>query len=274
MPGPDRYVLFGHPVSHSWSPFIHGMFAKQSGADIHYSLMDVAPERFRRAVVEFFQSGGSGANVTLPHKQAAAELAHGLTDRAARAGAVNTIAVRWGDKLYGDNTDGAGLVHDLKANLGIRIAGYRVLVLGAGGAVRGVLGPLLAERPVELVIANRTVDRAERLAAEFIDLGAIRGVGFDAVGQEPWDIVINGTSASLAGEVPDLPARAVGPDSVCYDMAYARTDTPFQRWAASRGVRRSHKGWGMLVEQAAESWVVWRGTRPDTGPVLTALASL
>jgi shikimate dehydrogenase len=149
-----------------------------------------------------------------------------------------------------------------------------VLVLGAGGAVRGVLGPLLAERPAELVIANRTVDRAERLAAEFIDLGAIRGVGFDAVGQEPWDIVINGTSASLAGEVPDLPARAVGPDSVCYDMAYARTDTPFQRWAASRGVRRSHKGWGMLVEQAAESWVVWRGTRPDTGPVLTALASL
>jgi len=274
MPGPERYVLFGHPVSHSWSPFIHGMFAKQTGADVHYSLMDVAPARFRRAVVQFFEGGGRGANVTLPHKQAAAELVHGLTDRAARAGAVNTIAVRWGDKLYGDNTDGAGLVHDLKVNLGVRIEGHRLLLLGAGGAVRGVLGPLLAERPAELVIANRTVARGEKLAAEFADLGAIRGVGFDAVGQEPWDIVINGTSASLAGEVPDLPARAVGPDSVCYDMAYARTDTAFQRWAASRGVRRSHKGWGMLVEQAAESWVVWRGTRPDTGPVLAALASL
>jgi len=274
MPGPDRYVLFGHPVSHSWSPFIHGMFAKQMDADIHYSLMDVAPQRFRRAVVEFFAGGGRGANVTLPHKQAAAELVHGLTDRAARAGAVNTIALRWGDKLYGDNTDGAGLVQDLTVNLGVRLAGRRLLLLGAGGAVRGVLGPLLAERPAELVIANRTVVRAEKLAAEFQDLGAVSGIGFDAVGQGPWDLVINGTSASLAGEVPDLPARAVGPESVCYDMAYARTDTPFQRWAASRGVRRSHKGWGMLVEQAAESWVVWHGKRPDTTPVLTALGSL
>jgi len=274
MAGPDRYVLFGHPVSHSWSPFIHGMFAKQSGLDIQYGLMDVAPARFAEAVHEFFSGGGRGANVTLPHKRAAAELVHGLTTRAARARAVNTIAVRWGDKLQGDNTDGAGLVRDLTVNLGVSLTGRRVLLLGAGGAVRGALWPLLMERPAELMIANRTVGRAEQLAGEFADLGTIRAVGFDGVGQEPWDVVINATSASLAGEVPDLPARAIGTDSVCYDMAYGRGDTPFQRWAASRGVRHSHKGWGMLVEQAAESWVVWRGSRPDTAAVLAALASI
>jgi len=274
MAGPDRYVLFGHPVSHSWSPFIHGMFARQTGASVDYRLVDVAPARFRKTVLEFFVGGGLGANVTLPHKPAAAELVNELTPRAARARAVNTIAVKPEDKLLGDNTDGAGLVTDLRQNLGVTLAGKRILLLGAGGAVRGVLAPLLAERPTLMLIANRTAGRAQDLAAEFADLGTIEGGGLDAAGSLAWDVVIHATSASLAGEVPELPRSALGPASVCYDMAYGRGDTPFQRWAAARGVRRAYKGWGMLVEQAAESWHLWRGSRPDTRPVLAALATL
>lgn len=274
MPGADRYVLFGHPVSHSWSPFIHGMFAKQAGLAIEYGLMDVAPERFRKALLDFFVGGGQGANVTLPHKQAAAEVVNELTPRAARAQAVNTVATRPGNKLLGDNTDGAGLVRDLTMNLGVGITGRRLLLLGAGGAIRGVLPPLLAEQPAEVLIANRTGSRAERLAAEFVDLGRVRGVAFAEIDAERWDVIINGTSASLAGEVPDLPAAAIGRHTVCYDMAYARDQTPFQRWAAARGARRSHKGWGMLVEQAAESYLLWHGVRPETRPVMDALERL
>jgi shikimate dehydrogenase len=271
---PDRYALLGHPVSHSWSPFIHGLFARQLGHDIDYRLIDVAPEQFRGTVIDFFVQGGRGLNVTLPHKQAAAEIVNELTPRAARAGAVNTIATREGLRLLGDNTDGAGLVADLVDNLGIALEGARILLLGAGGAVRGVLAPLLACRPAQLLVANRTPARAEQLAREFTDLGPVGASGFAGIGAGPWDLVINATSASLSGEVPDLPAGIVNADTVCYDMAYSRSDTPFLQWAGSRGARRRHKGWGMLVEQAAESYLLWRGERPATRPVLEALEAL
>jgi shikimate dehydrogenase len=274
VPARDRYVLFGHPVRHSWSPFIHRLFARQSGHDIDYQLVDVEPERFRGAALEFFAGGGCGANVTLPHKLAAAELANDLTPRAALAAAVNTLALRGGDRLLGDNTDGAGLVADLTRNLGIRLLGRRLLVLGAGGAVRGVLGPLLAEGPAMVLLCNRTAERAVALARAFDHLGPVSGGAFGDAASGPWDIVLNATSASLDGEVPGLPAGTVGAGSVCYDMAYSRQQTPFQHWAIAQGAAAAHQGWGMLVEQAAEAFALWRGVRPDTAPVLAALATL
>jgi shikimate dehydrogenase len=272
--GPGRYVLFGHPVSHSWSPFIHGLFARQFDHVVDYKLRDVAPMAFRGAVLEFFVEGGDGANITLPHKSAAAEIVNDLSARAERARAVNTIIRKSSTELLGDNTDGAGLVTDLTSNLGVTISGSRLLVLGAGGAVRGVLAPLLEQEPREVCIANRTPERASKLREEFSDLGEISACGFDEVDDRPWDIVINATAASLAGEVPALPPRVIAHGTVCYDMAYGRGDTAFMRWASERGSSRSHKGWGMLVEQAAESYRLWHGVRPATRPVLDALERL
>jgi shikimate dehydrogenase len=272
--GPGRFTLFGHPVSHSWSPFIHGMFARQFDHVVDYKVQDVEPDGFRHAVINFFVEGGGGANVTLPHKTAAAEIVNDLSARAERAGAVNTIIRRSATELYGENTDGVGLVTDLTRNLGVTIAGSRLLILGAGGATRGVLAPLLEQEPREIRIANRTPVRARQLAEEFADLGEMSSSGFDAVEDWPWDIVINATAASLAGEVPELPPRAIGRDTVCYDMAYGRGDTAFMRWAAERGSKRAYKGWGMLVEQAAESYLLWHGVRPETKPVMGALDRL
>ena len=272
--GPGRFVLFGHPVGHSWSPFIHGMFARQFDHVVDYKLRDVKPEEFRHAVINFFVEQGSGANVTLPHKPAAAEIVNELSARAERARAVNTIVRRSATELYGDNTDGAGLVTDLVRNLGTKIAGQHVLIMGAGGAVRGVLAPLLEQEPREICIANRTPDRAERLRDEFSDLGEISASGFDSVADRPWDVIVNATAASLAGEVPALPPGTVAPATVCYDMAYGRGDTAFMRWARDRGSNHAHKGWGMLVEQAAESYLLWHGVRPETKPVVDALERL
>jgi len=274
MRGAGRYALFGHPVSHSWSPFIHGLFARQFGEAMDYQLVDVEPADFRKVTLEFFAGDGRGANVTVPHKLAAAELANELTPRAQRAGAVNTLALRDGSKLLGDNTDGAGLVTDLTRNLGLALKRRRILLLGAGGAVRGVLGPLLAERPSHVMIANRTMLRASELAEDFDELGPVTACSFADTAMERWDLVINATSTGLAGEVVDLPAGVIGPETTCYDLAYSRHPTPFQRWAIERGAQRSYQGWGMLVEQAAESYLLWRGVRPATAPVLGALATL
>jgi shikimate dehydrogenase len=269
---PDQYGVAGHPVSHSWSPFIHGMFAKSTAQNLVYRLFDIAPNDFRREALRLFTSGVKGLNITLPHKQAAAELVNELTPRAERAKAVNTIAFFEDTSLLGDNTDGLGLTADLERNLGINLANKRILILGAGGAVRGVLAPLLDRELLELVIANRTPDRARNLATEFADLGQISGCGFGDLRGPAYDLIVNATSASLQGEMPLLPAGIVGEETICYDMAYGRGHTPFTLWAKSLHAARITKGWGMLVEQAAESFLLWRGIRPDTKPVLQALS--
>jgi shikimate dehydrogenase len=273
-PEPHRYALIGHPIAHSWSPFIHGLFAQQTGGNLSYKLLDVPPEKFRFAVVEFFAAGGRGLNVTVPHKQAAAELVNRLTPRAERARAVNTIQLEDTHELLGDNTDGAGLVTDLTKNLCIDLADMHCLILGAGGATRGVLAPLAELEPASIVIANRTPERAAEIAGEFSDLGNISGCGFDDIPRRAFGLIINATSASLQGDVPPVPDSAVDAKTVCYDMTYGKGDTSFIRWARKQGAGRPVKGWGMLVEQAAESFKLWHGVRPDTKPVLDALTIL
>jgi shikimate dehydrogenase len=272
MEAPDQYGVAGHPIAHSWSPFIHGMFAKATAQNLVYRLFDMSPDSFRRDALRLFAGGLKGLNVTLPHKRAAAELVNELTPRAERARAVNTIAFFEVTSLLGDNTDGLGLTADLEKNLGLALADKRVLILGAGGAVRGVLGSLMERDLRAVIIANRTPDRARKLAKEFADMGEISGCGFSEVNGPAYDLIINATSASLQGEMPELPVGIVGEESICYDMAYGRGDTPFTLWAKSLHAARTTKGWGMLVEQAAESFLLWRGIRPDTGPVLQALA--
>jgi shikimate dehydrogenase len=267
----DRYAVIGNPIAHSKSPLIHAMFAEQTGQAMSYERILAPLDGFRGAVLRFRAEGGRGLNVTVPFKQEAFELADRLSERAARAGAVNTLIFHEDGVIEGDNTDGTGLVRDLRQQ-GASIEGKRVLILGAGGAVRGVLAPLLAEHPRELVIANRTADKAVQLAAAFADLGPVRGCGFDAL-EGRFDLVINGTSASLSGELPPLPDDLLAEGAVAYDMAYGTTPTPFQRWAEAHGARLSLDGLGMLVEQAAESFWLWRGVRPDTGPVRQALSS-
>jgi shikimate dehydrogenase len=267
----DQYGVVGHPVAHSWSPFIHGLFARQSGELMSYRLYDFAPEEFSARVLEFFKQGGRGLNVTLPHKIAAVDVAGELTTRAAHAGAVNTLAVQEDGQLLGDNTDGAGLIRDLCDNLGVVITRRRILIIGAGGAARGALAPLLALEPAEIVIANRTPDRAQALATSFAKLGSVQGVGFRYIAGGAFDLIINATSASLIGDVPAVAPTVVGPETVCYDMAYGKTATPFVQWALKLGCARALQGWGMLVEQAAESFRVWRGIRPSTASVLAAL---
>jgi shikimate dehydrogenase len=266
----DAYVLFGYPVQHSWSPFIHGMFAKQTGQDMSYRLFESAPEAFRRDALGFFSEGGCGCNVTLPHKRAATDLVNELTPRAQQANAVNTI-LRRGELLVGDNTDGAGLITDLTTNLGLTFRHPRILLLGAGGAARGALGPLLELKPAALVIANRTLERARELAQEFADLGPVTAAEFSAVEKQRFDLIVNATSASLKGDVPAVPHRVVDSTTACYDMAYGTGDTAFTDWARRLGARTTAQGLGMLVEQAAEAFFLWRGVRPDTRPVLDAL---
>jgi shikimate dehydrogenase len=271
MKTPDRYAVIGHPVAHSLSPRIHALFAAQTGERLSYERIDATPERFADSVHEFLAGGGSGLNVTLPHKQAARALCSHLTGRARRAAAVNTLKAGTDGTLLGDNTDGAGLVRDLRINLQLSIAGQHLLLIGAGGAVRGVLGPLLAEQPAGILIANRTASRAAELAAEFSDDAIkVRGSGLDLM-DENFDLIINGTSASLAGELPSLPRGLARAGTVCYDMAYGHEETVFVRWARSQGVAMAVMGLGMLVEQAAESFLLWRGVRPETLPVLEAL---
>jgi shikimate dehydrogenase len=268
--GVDQYGVVGHPVGHSLSPFIHGMFARETGQDMAYRLYDVAPEDFPQRVREFFSQGGRGLNITVPHKIAAVDLAQELTPRAAHAAAVNTLALRE-EGILGDNTDGAGLVRDLTDNLGLLIMRRRLLIIGAGGATRGILGPLLELAPTLVVVSNRTPERAVALAAAFADLGTVQGAGFEQIEERPFDLIINATSASLSGDIPPIPAGCIGPQTVCYDLAYGKSASAFLNWARQAGCARALSGWGMLVEQAAESFELWRGMRPATAFVLAAL---
>ncbi len=261
---PDRYAVFGNPVAHSQSPRIHALFAAQTGQDMSYEARLAPLDGFAAAVHAFAAAGGKGANVTVPFKEEAFRLATELTPRARAAGAVNTLSFVDG-VLAGDNTDGAGLVRDLKANLGCGLAGQRILLLGAGGAARGVILPLLEEHPVSLTIANRTAEKAARLAAVF----KVEGGGFDRLAGRSFDLVINATSAGLAAAALPLPATIFAPGSLAYEMLYGRA-TPFMAQARAAGCRVAD-GLGMLVEQAAEAFHVWRGVRPATAPVLVAL---
>jgi|SRR5579862_3041392 len=269
----DQYGVVGHPVAHSLSPFIHAMFARQTGQAMSYRLFDFAPEAFQERIAAFFLQGGRGLNITIPYKVSAVALANELTSRAQHAGAVNTLVLRKDGSILGDNTDGVGLTQDLCVNQRIVLTRRRVLIIGAGGAARGVLAPLLGLEPEVVVIANRTADRAKALAAVFAPMGNVQGVGFRYIAAGAFDLIINATSASLTGEIPDVPVGVIGPDTFCYDMAYGKGDTPFVRWAMELGCRAAVPGWGMLVEQAAESFRLWRGVRPLTGPVLAALTA-
>ena len=270
----DRYAVFGNPIEHSKSPFIHSCFAEQTGQQLQYTAERVEPGDFADAVARFAENNGKGLNITVPFKQAAWQLATRRSDRAERAGAVNTLVIREKHDYYGDNTDGIGLVRDLHNNYGLQLENRQILVIGAGGAVRGVIEPLLESRPALLTIANRTREKAVQLAEDFADLGNIRGCGLDEFGTATYDIIINGTSASLSGELPPLPATLIEAHTFCYDMMYASEPTPFMRWAQQHGADRVVDGKGMLVEQAAESFRIWRGCEPDTAPVIAALQNL
>lgn len=265
---PDRYAVMGNPIAHSKSPLIHHRFAEQTGERIEYLAIQVDPGGFRQAVGNFQGSGGRGLNVTVPFKQEAWSLVDERTPRAERAGAVNTIKFRDDGTLLGDNTDGAGLVRDLMANQTQAITGRRLLLLGAGGAARGVLEPLLAEGPAELVIANRTADRARQLAQQFGQRVTVHGCGFPELAGQQYDLVINATAASLQGELPPLPDGLLADGAHCYDMMYAGGPTPFLAWATAQGVTSTADGLGMLVEQAAESFALWRGVHPETDEVI------
>lgn len=261
----DRYAVFGHPVAHSKSPLIHAAFARQTGQDMTYEAILAPLDGFADSVAAFMAAGGRGANVTVPFKEAAFKLAQRLSPRAERAGAVNTLSFN-DDGILGDNTDGAGLVADLTRNLHCTLKAKRILLLGAGGAARGVIEPLLDQQPAALVIANRTVSRAQELAALFGH--GVSACGFEAA-DAPFDLVINATAASLAGELPPLSPRVFNKNTLAYDMMYG-CETPFLSFAHTHGAAIAD-GLGMLVEQAAEAFYLWRGVRPDTAPVIASL---
>lgn len=262
----DRYAVIGHPVAHSRSPWIHAEFARATGQDIEYRRIEAPLDGFARTVDEFRAAGGSGANVTLPFKDQAFLYCRGeVSARARAAQAVNTLIFEGGG-VRGENTDGVGLLRDITVNLGRAVAGKLVLLMGAGGAAQGVVGPLLAAGPQRLVIANRTAAKARALAQR---VGAAAGLGYDELGGASFDLLINATSAGLAGEAPPLPAGVFAPGALGYDMVYGR-DTPFLAAARAAGAEACD-GTGMLVEQAAESFLLWRGLRPDTAPVIAAL---
>jgi len=264
----DRYGVMGYPISHSRSPVIHRLFALQTGQNMQYELLRVSPEKLETAVRQFQRTGGKGLNVTVPHKSEVVKLVDQMSERASTAGAVNTIAFRGGE-VYGDNTDGIGLLRDLSVNLSIHLEGANILILGAGGATRGIIGPLLEMQPAVLRIANRTLGKAQALADHFESQGPITACRFNGVPvSEPYDLIINATSAGLQGDTPPYPEAAISENTLCYDLSYGLNPTPFSIWAREHGAAKSVMGWGMLVEQAAESFNLWRGIRPDTAPVL------
>ncbi len=267
----DKYAVIGNPVEHSKSPLIHMAFAEQTGTELEYGRITGEPGHFDQAVSDFLSSGGKGLNITVPFKEDAWKLADERSDRAETAGAVNTLILLQDGSLRGDNTDGVGLVRDLSANHGCELAGAEILLLGAGGASRGVVRPLLEANPQRLVIANRTASKAMALAEECSDLGEINGCGLEQLGNQSFDIIINGTSTGLTDEVPNIPDQILRPGGWTYDMMYGDKPTAFMRWGQEHGASHALGGLGMLVEQAAESFFLWRGVRPETASVIAML---
>ncbi len=260
----------GHPVAHSRSPFIHGVFARQTDQNISYRLLDVEPKNFAIAVRTFADQGGKGLNITVPHKVAAFEIADTHTRRAEAARSANTLVLGEDGEILADNTDGAGLVTDLAENLNFKLRDRRILILGAGGAVRGLLGPIIAQNPKLLVMANRTPENASKLIDELEVSEYVEAVGLDELSGNTFHLIINGTSASLFGKRPPISVDLFTRHTFCYDLNYGKEETPFTNWAEQNGAR-AVMGWGMLVEQAAESFYLWRGVKPDTIPVLQSL---
>ncbi len=270
MTAPDHYAVFGHPITHSKSPLIHRLFALQRGEEILYTAQDVPPQCFEVAVRTFHAGGGRGLNCTVPLKEQAFRLAEEVSPRAALSEAVNTLLWR-NEHLFGDNTDGAGLLRDLTVNLGLSLEHRRILLLGAGGAARGILGPILEQNPQKVVIANRTTSRAEALARRFGNLGPVEITDFLQLAGSQFDLILNATAAGLQGELPPLPDGLVVPGGCCYDLMYGDEPTPFVRWGKAQGAKLGVDGLGMLVEQAAEAYLLWRGVRPKTVPVIAEL---
>jgi shikimate dehydrogenase len=266
----DKYCVFGNPIGHSKSPLIHAAFARQTGQDIAYRAILAPAGGFEAAVAAFVAEGGKGANVTVPFKQEAYRLATRLSVRAEQANAVNTLVFRDGE-IVGDNTDGIGLLRDITLNLNTPIRDRRILLLGAGGAARGVLGPLLGEHPASLTVANRTVARARALAKRFAASGPVSGCGYEALAGRQFDLVIDATSAGLGDSMPALPPGLFAPESLAYAMMYGLGGAPFCSFARAQGAGKVSEGLGMLLEQAAESFFVWRGVRPDCAPVAEIL---
>jgi shikimate dehydrogenase len=270
----DRYAVIGNPIAQSKSPLIHAAFAEQTGQAMSYERLLAPVDGFVREVEAFRQAGGRGLNVTTPFKLEAFALAVRRSGRAEAAGAVNTLAWQKGG-WYGDNTDGVGLVRDIEVNLRFPLQGRDVLLLGAGGAARGVVGPLLAAKPRSLAIANRSHDKARELAQGFAAAGPVADLRRDEFDGKAFDLVIDATSATLSGNSDFLwPAIVARPGALAYELVYGKGETPFRHWAKACGAVRGADGLGMLVEQAAESFALWRGVRPDTAPVLAHMKSL
>lgn len=266
----DQYAVLGNPIKHSLSPKIHASFAAQTGQDISYEALEAPVDGFTAFVGELHKQGFGGLNVTLPFKEEAAQLAESLSERAQLAAAVNTL-IRTENGWQGDNTDGAGILRDLTHNLALDLTDKRILLVGAGGASRGVVAPLLSANPALLHIVNRTAEKATALATHFQHLGVVSGGGLDSTDNLPYDLVINATSASLSGKLPELNTNVIAAETSCYDMMYSKTGTAFMQWAEQQGAQLSVDGLGMLVEQAAESFSIWRGIRPDTTEAMEML---
>ncbi|MFT4046809.1 MAG: shikimate dehydrogenase [Solimonas sp.] len=267
----DRYAVIGHPIAHSRSPQIHAQFARQTGQSLSYDAVDVDAETLPFALRQLHDEGYRGLNVTVPHKLEVAKLCVSVSERAQLAGAVNTL-LRVDGGWQGDNSDGDGFIRDL-SRLGYNVAGKRVLVLGAGGAVRGILGPLLAARPALLVVSNRNPWKPEALAEAFKELGTVVPRTHLALKGDRYDLIVNATSAGLSGTLPRLPGQLLADGGACYDLSYGAAFEPFRQWAEKQKATRIADGLGMLVEQAATSFALWRGVRPSTAPVLQALRS-
>lgn len=260
------YAVFGNPISHSKSPLVHRLFAKQFGINLEYRAVQIDVGGFEQAVSAFQAGGGRGINVTIPFKFNAYRLVDRLSERAGTAGAVNTII--FDEVMSGDNTDGIGLVTDIETNCGVKIEGRNILIVGAGGATRGILGPMLDRNPLATTVANRTKDKAMQLAVEFSRFGEISGCGLDEVSGRSHDIVINATSTELTGALPAVSPRIFENAELAYDLMYGAERTLFMKWGRGNGARMISDGLGMLVEQAAESFLIWHGQKPETGSVI------
>ena len=271
-PKRQLYAVFGNPIAHSQSPLVHSLFAKQVGIDLEYRAIQVDIGGFEQAVSGFQANGGNGLNVTVPFKLNAWKIADELTDRAQLAGAVNTLFFQ-DNRIKGDNTDGAGLVKDIELNLNVALTDSKILVIGAGGAVRGVLAPMLEKQPESITISNRTKGKADALVEMFADYGTVSSTTLEQANLDRYDIVINATSTGIHGEVPSVSPQVFRGVSLVYDMMYGKNPTKFMQWAGQNSGAQISDGLGMLIEQAAESFKIWHGVMPQTSAVIGAVRS-